>query len=115
LNRLKILKTGFQTEPKKIRLFFFPSFFGRGGIVNNQKCIIRKHYISKNFFKALDLSHYSPTMPFGNRQKYFRGAFKFSIVTIQRISPPWKPEIELFRHFPKLKIAYFNGKNPFNF
>jgi len=28
---------------------------------------------------------------------------------------PWKPEIKLFRHFPRLKIAYFKGKNPFDF
>jgi len=27
------------------------------------------------------------------------------------MSPLLKSEIELFRHFPKLKIAYFNGKN----
>jgi len=54
-------------------------------------------------------------MPFGIRKKYFRGSFKFSIVIIQKISPLWKPGISLFRHFPKLKIAYFNGKNPLNF
>jgi len=40
----------------------------------------------------------------------FRESFPFSIVTIQKISPPCKPEIQLFRHFPKLKISYFNGK-----
>jgi len=49
-------------------------------------------------------------MPFGNRKKYFRESFQFSIVTMQKISPPWKPKIQLFSHFPKLKIAYFNGK-----
>jgi len=27
-----------------------------------------------------------------------------------KISPLWKPDIQSFRHFPKLKIAYFNGK-----
>jgi len=26
-------------------------------------------------------------------KKYFRGSFQFSIVIIQKISPPWKPEI----------------------
>jgi len=51
----------------------------------------------------------------GNRKKYFRGSFQFSIVTIQKKSPSWKPEILLFKHFPKLKIAYFNGENPLNF
>jgi len=30
-------------------------------------------------------------------------------------NPLWKPEIELFWHFAKLEIAYFNEKNPFNF
>jgi len=41
-------------------------------------------------------------MPFGNRKK--KGSFQFSIVTIQKISPPRKPEISLFRHFPKLEL-----------
>jgi len=45
---------------------------------------------------------------------YFRGSFQFSIVTIETISPLWKPEILLLRHFPKLGIAYFNGKNHSN-
>jgi len=49
-------------------------------------------------------------MPFGNRKNYFRGCFQFGIATIQKIPPTWKPEISLFRHFPKLKIAEFNGK-----
>ena len=34
------------------------------------------------------LTHYRPAMPFGNRKKYFRGSFQFSIVTIRKISPP---------------------------
>jgi len=33
----------------------------------------------------------------------------------KKISSLWKPEIRYFRHFPKLKIAYFIRKNPFNF
>ena len=49
-------------------------------------------------------------MPFGNRKFYLGGSFQFSIVTIQKMSPLWKPEILLFRHFPKLKIAYYGGK-----
>jgi len=48
-------------------------------------------------------------MPFGKRKKN-RGPFLLSIVKIKKISSPWKPEIQLFRHFPKLKIAYINGK-----
>jgi len=27
-----------------------------------------------------------------------------------KYTTPWKPEIYLFRDFPKLKIAYFNAK-----
>jgi len=54
-------------------------------------------------------------MPFGNRKTYFRESFQFSIVTIKKkkISPLCKPEILLFKHFPKLKIAYFNGEKSF--
>jgi len=53
-----------------------------------------------------------PAMPFGNRKKIFLRIF--SVHNSKNITP-WKPEIQLFRHFPKLKIAYFNGNNPFNF
>ena len=56
------------------------------------------------------LTPHPPAMPFGNRKVYFIGSFQFSIVTIQKISPRWKPEIELSRHFPKFKSAYFSGK-----
>jgi len=55
------------------------------------------------------LTHYRPAMPFG--KTYFRGSFQFSFVTISKISPLWKPDIQLFRHFPKLKIVYLKGKN----
>ena len=61
------------------------------------------------------LTHYRPAMPFGNRKKYFRASFQVRIGINQKISPIWKPEIYSFRHFPKLYIAYFIGKNPFNF
>jgi len=54
-------------------------------------------------------THYLPAMPFGNRKFYFRGSFQFSIVTIWKISPLRKPEFFLFRYFPKLKVAHFNG------
>jgi len=56
------------------------------------------------------LTHYRPAIPFGNRKIYLRGPFQFNIVIILKIPPLWKPEIKLFRHFPKLEIAYFNGK-----
>jgi len=47
-------------------------------------------------FETVDfycLTHQRPAMPFGNRRKYFRGSFQFSLVTIKKISPLWKPEI----------------------
>jgi len=56
------------------------------------------------------LTHYRPAKPSGNRKTYFRGSFQFSIVTISKISPLWKPELYLFSNFSKLAIAYFNGK-----
>jgi len=71
------------------------------------------HPAEKKSFDSL--THYHPAMPFGNRKKYLRGSFQFSLATIQKNISPCIPEIQLFRHFPKLKIAYFNGKNPFNF
>jgi len=54
-------------------------------------------------------------MPFGNRKIDLRVSFQFIIVAIKKISPLWKPEISLFRHFPRLKIAYFNRKKNFHF
>ena len=61
------------------------------------------------------LIHYRRAMPFGNRKIYYRGSSQFSIVPIWIISPLWKSEIYLFRHYQKLKIPYFKGKSPFNF
>jgi len=49
-------------------------------------------------------------LPFGNRKKYFRGSLHLITVTVKKIAHPWTPEIKLFKHFTKLKIAYFNGK-----
>jgi len=40
------------------------------------------------------LTLYRPAVPFGNRINYFRGPLQFSIVTIEKISPLWKPEIQ---------------------
>jgi len=37
------------------------------------------------------LTRYRPAMAFGNRKKYFRESFQSRIVTIQNISPLWKP------------------------
>jgi len=51
-------------------------------------------------------THYPPAMPFGNRKQYFRGSFKFSIVTIQRISPIGILGSQQFRYFSKIKISY---------
>jgi len=38
------------------------------------------------------LTHYRPALPF-RKKKYFTKSFQFSIVTIQKISTLWKPEI----------------------
>jgi len=43
---------------------------------------------------ATRLTPNRPAMPFANRKISFRGSFQFSIVTIQKISPLWKPEIK---------------------
>jgi len=54
-------------------------------------------------------------MPYGNRKKnILEDLFSSVLLQFKNINPQ-KPEIELFRHFLKLKIAYFNGKNPCNF
>jgi len=55
-------------------------------------------------------------MLFGIRKHFFQKIFSVQYCyNSKNITPPWKLEILLFRHFPKLKIAYFNGINPFNF
>jgi len=33
----------------------------------------------------------------------------------KKISPLWKPGIQIFRHFPERKIAHFNEKKSFKF
>jgi len=38
--------------------------------------------VSRHTTTKVRLTHYRPAMPFGNRKKYLRGSFKFSIVTI---------------------------------
>jgi len=80
----------------------------------------KKEANGKNLFEekrrihdTYSLTHYRPAMPFSNRKIYFIGSAQLSIVTI-KISPLWKPDIYLFRHFLKLKTAYLNGKSPFN-
>jgi len=48
-----------------------------------------------------------PSDAFGNRKIYFRGSFQFSIVTIQKISPPRSPENLIFNYsgiFQSLKL-----------
>jgi len=42
-------------------------------------------------WNGISLTPNRPAMPFGNRKKYFKGSFQFSIVTISKISPLWKP------------------------
>jgi len=40
------------------------------------------------------LTRYRPAMSFGKRKKYFRGSFQFIIVTIKKIPPLSKSEIQ---------------------
>jgi len=62
------------------------------------------------------LTHCRPAMPSETKKKNIYEDLSSAILSqFKKISPPWKPEIQLFRHFPKLEIAYFNGENPFNF
>jgi len=51
-------------------------------------------------------------MPFANRKNYFRGSFHSSIVTIQKISPLWKPEINNLGIFQSLKLRILMEKIP---
>jgi len=54
-------------------------------------------------------------MPFGNINIYLRESFQFSFVTVLKISPLWKPEIYLFRHFESLSLRISMKKILFNF
>jgi len=56
------------------------------------------------------VNHHRPAKPFGNKKKYFKGSFQFSIALILKISFLWKPQIPLFSYYPKLDIAYFDRK-----
>jgi len=48
-----------------------------------------------------DINPLPPSDAVRQQKIYFTGFFQFSIVTIQKLSPLWKPEIELFRPFCK--------------
>jgi len=58
------------------------------------------------------LTHYRPVMPIGYRKKYFRGSFKFSIVTYlkKNITPlkTWNLKIHAF--FSSLKLRILKDK-----
>jgi len=57
----------------------------------SKKAVLKKK--KKNLVSVLLVNPNHPAKPFGNRKKYFRGSFKFSVVTIEKISPHWKPDI----------------------
>jgi len=48
-------------------------------------------------------------MPFGNRNIYLRGSFQYCD-SLKNIIPLETYEIQQFRHFSKLRIAYFSGE-----
>jgi len=54
-------------------------------------------------------------MPFGNKKNILEDIFSSVLPQFKKYHPPWKHQISLFSHFPKLKIAYFNGKKSFQF
>jgi len=72
------------------------------------------HKVNEIRLPPLGLTHHHLAMPLGNKKKnYLRGSFQFSIVTIQKNNPPPGNLLNYFGN-PKLKIVYFNGKNPSN-
>jgi len=57
------------------------------------------------------LTHYCPAMPFGNRKKYFRVSFQFSIVTIhKKYHPSGNLKFNYLGIFQSLKLRIFVGK-----
>ena len=68
--------------------------------------------------KISSLLHFNPLPPSDairkQKKKHILEDLFSSVLSVWKISPLWKPEILIFRHYPKLKIAYFNRKNPFN-
>ena len=61
------------------------------------------------------LSLCRPVIRFDNRKNILEDLFCSVLSHFKKMSPLWKPEIWIFRHFPKLKIVYFNGKKSFQF
>jgi len=61
-------------------------------------------------------THYRPAMPFGNRKKYFRGSFQFSIVMILKIyHSSGTLKYNHFGIFESLKFCVIMEKNPSDF
>jgi len=51
-------------------------------------------------------------MPSGEKKiKKIQDLSSLALSQFKKKPHPWKPEIQLFRHFPKLQIAHFKGKN----
>jgi len=49
-------------------------------------------------------------MPFGNRKKYYRGSFQFSIVTVQKISTPGNLKFNYLGVFLCMKLRILMGE-----
>jgi len=56
------------------------------------------------------LTHYRSAMPFGKRKTYFRGSFQFTIITIQKISPPGNMKFNYLCIFQSLKLRISKEK-----
>jgi len=58
-----------------------------------------------------------PAMPLGKRKNLIGGSSSLVLSQLKKKHPSGNLKFDylVFRHFPKLKITYFNEKNPFNF
>jgi len=56
-----------------------------------------------------------PPSDAARKQNYFTGSLQFSIITIQKISPPRNLKFCYLGIFQSLKLRISMGKNPFNF
>jgi len=72
-------KMEFRTNVRELVLFV--CFYGYKGLSDTTRVEYR---INTSLGSSL-LTHYRPTMPFGNREIYLRGSFQCSIVTISKI------------------------------
>jgi len=54
-------------------------------------------------------------MPLGNRKNILKDLFSSVLSQFKKYHAPGKLKFSYLGHSPKLKIAYFNEKNTFNY